>query len=67
MFNNYTNSFIFIINFYTIFQDEHLAEGTHQLYWNERDHSGDQVRPGIYFVILKTGNIYKTAKVSLTR
>jgi len=47
--------------------NEKIKVGEEQAKWNGKDHNGENVSSGLYFVSLKTNEIVKTQKVLLIR
>lgn len=43
------------------------SEGVRYLQWNCKNHSGDNVAPGIYFILIKTNSEKTTKKIAIIR
>lgn len=43
------------------------SEGARYLQWNCKNHSGDNVAPGIYFILIKTNSDKATKKIAIIR
>ncbi len=47
--------------------NEDRAAGSYQTIWNGTDDSGNQVASGMYFVMLESGDVVRTRKISLLK
>jgi hypothetical protein len=48
-----------------VLADEFMPEGEHNLRWDGRDHHGNKLNHGVYFVRMVAGNAVRTGKVVL--
>lgn len=44
-----------------------LAAGTHDYFWDERDHRGRRVARGLYFVSIRVEGVRRTGRMIVTR
>ena len=46
---------------------EYMKSGKHTINWNGIDISGNSVSSGLYILVLKSGNIFRTKKIKLLK